>query len=207
MGHLFSAETRHGQICIAATELFFRTGYHATSMRQIAEQVRVKIASLYNHIAGKQELLFDIMRTSMDAITHMVRAEVECQPANAEMRLRAAMRAHIRFHGAFPMEAVVTDLELRSLEEPFRRQIVEKRDEYEALWRNILIDGKETQRFRVSYPSITSTALIVMCNGIAQWYNPLGKLTLDQVADVYADLVLEGLLPVQVRSGPAGSDG
>ena len=51
---------RKEQIMEIATRLFHEKGYHATSMRHLAEQMGMEAASLYNHIASKDELLQQI---------------------------------------------------------------------------------------------------------------------------------------------------
>ena len=53
--------TRREEIKNAAARLFRKRGYKATSMRDIAEAVGIKAASIYNHIKSKQELLSDLL--------------------------------------------------------------------------------------------------------------------------------------------------
>ena len=43
-----------------AAHLFRKNGFNATSMRDLAENVGVEAASLYNHINSKAELLQEI---------------------------------------------------------------------------------------------------------------------------------------------------
>lgn len=40
----------------AAIELFMEQGYHATSMRQIAERAELALGGIYNHFASKDEI-------------------------------------------------------------------------------------------------------------------------------------------------------
>src|SRR3954467_3745345 len=49
-----------------ASELFFEQGYHATSMRQIADGAGVRVGSLYNHFTNKEDLLFRIAYETME---------------------------------------------------------------------------------------------------------------------------------------------
>ena len=49
--------TRKEEIVIVASHLFKEKGYNAVSMRDIAQAMGMKAASLYNHIQGKQEIL------------------------------------------------------------------------------------------------------------------------------------------------------
>lgn len=53
------------QILDAAAALFVEHGFSATSTRQIAEQVGIRQASLYYHYAGKDDILVDLLSSSV----------------------------------------------------------------------------------------------------------------------------------------------
>ncbi len=53
---LRKGEARRRLITEAAYQLFMRQGYHATSMRQIAEQAGITQAGLYNYFPGKEAI-------------------------------------------------------------------------------------------------------------------------------------------------------
>jgi len=53
--------TRKEEIVIVAAKLFKEKGYSAVSMRDIAQQMDIKAASLYNHIKSKQEILSSLV--------------------------------------------------------------------------------------------------------------------------------------------------
>ncbi|MDA1329799.1 MAG: TetR/AcrR family transcriptional regulator [Chloroflexi bacterium] len=49
-------------VVTAGYNLFVKHGYHGTSMRQIAREAQLSPASLYNHVAGKEELFLEVLR-------------------------------------------------------------------------------------------------------------------------------------------------
>jgi AcrR family transcriptional regulator len=53
------------QILDAAAALFVERGFAATSTRMIAERVGIRQASLYYHFSGKDELLIELLSTSV----------------------------------------------------------------------------------------------------------------------------------------------
>jgi AcrR family transcriptional regulator len=53
---LTKGERTRAAIISAAFELFISKGYHATSMRQIADEAGLAPGGLYNHFAGKEEI-------------------------------------------------------------------------------------------------------------------------------------------------------
>lgn len=68
------------QILDAAAELFVRHGFAATSTRMIAERVGIRQASLYYHFAGKDELLLELLTTSVRPSLEVVDAIEQCVP-------------------------------------------------------------------------------------------------------------------------------
>jgi AcrR family transcriptional regulator len=54
-------ETTRLAIEDAAMELFIENGYHATSMRQIAEHAGLALGGIYNHFASKEEIFEGIV--------------------------------------------------------------------------------------------------------------------------------------------------
>ena len=57
---------RKNQIHRVAARLFRQTGFHATSVRDIAEAVGIQGGSLYNHVQSKDDLLWEIVNGSAD---------------------------------------------------------------------------------------------------------------------------------------------
>lgn len=47
----------------SSLKLFYAKGYNATSMEDIAEDLGIKKASLYYHIKGKQDLLYEMIKS------------------------------------------------------------------------------------------------------------------------------------------------
>ena len=45
----------------AAVDLFLKQGYHATSMRQIADKAGLALGGIYNHFASKEEIFEGII--------------------------------------------------------------------------------------------------------------------------------------------------
>jgi len=61
------------QILDAAAALFVENGFSATSTRAIAERVGIRQASLYHHFAGKDEVLVELLATSVRPSLDVVR--------------------------------------------------------------------------------------------------------------------------------------
>ncbi|SRR6266567_2910067 len=175
----------------AAIDLFFKHGYEAATLRDVADKVGLKVASLYNYIASKQELLFAIMCCVMDDLLRDVEQAVAQQVDPVE-RLRAAVRTHVVFHASRTKEVFIGNSELRSLSPKNRAQIVRQRDRYEALFREIVQQGRDAGVFHVEDEDVkvTSFGLLAMCTGPSMWFSPRGRLSVTDLSDLYTHLAL-----------------
>ena len=60
-----AGENTAEEIRSVALDLFYKRGFQATTLRDIAAKVGIQVGSLYNHIASKGDLLFEIMENIM----------------------------------------------------------------------------------------------------------------------------------------------
>jgi hypothetical protein len=75
-----------------------------------------------------------------------------------------------------------------------------KRDEFERLFLQVIERGIEQRVFRDDLdPRIVGLGLFGICAWVHQWYRPGGRFSAEQVADIFCEMALEGLL-VQRRS-------
>src|SRR5215467_12308837 len=82
------------EILRAAARLFQQRGYDATSMNDVAAELKLSKGGLYHHFQSKDEILFEIMNHAMDLTQERVINPVRTI-ANPEERLRTLIRLHI----------------------------------------------------------------------------------------------------------------
>lgn len=184
-------ETRR-TIEAAAVGLFAKLGYHAASMRAIAAEAGVQPAAIYHWYENKEALLFGLQVDFMEQLEERVVAAVEAR-ATPPLKLAAAVREHVHFHGLHPLTAFVTDSEIRALGEERRRRLIAMRDAYQALFGGLIRDGVRDGSLRTSDPQVATFAILLQCTGIALWFDRSGPLSLDQVCEVHVELVLASL--------------
>jgi AcrR family transcriptional regulator len=184
-------ETREA-IHDAALELFARLGYHATSMRAIAAEARVQPAAIYHWYASKEEILVQLQDDFMEQLTERVLAGMERHQRPA-LRLAAAVREHVVFHGRHTRAAFVTDSEIRALTESRRVALIAKRDEYQRMFSEVIRDGIRDGSLRTPDVHVATYAILLQCTGVALWFDPSGPLSLEEVAELHVELVLGSL--------------
>lgn len=182
-------------ILAAAVQLFAEYGYHAAPLRDIARLAGIQAASIYYHYPNKQSLLVEIMAIHMQRLIHNL--ELILRDYNDPIqRLQAAITNHIRLHTTYKAEFFIIDTEMRALEEENRLRIVGLRDAYDALLQELLKDGMDREIFRRSDVKVTSYAIIAMCTEVATWFRSGGRLNVQQVIDIYCQMITQGLLRV-----------
>jgi AcrR family transcriptional regulator len=173
----------------AALRLFAAHGYAATGIRDVARDAGVTTAALYHYMGGKQDLLLKIMRDAMHEMVAGARRALREAGSPAD-ELAGLARAHIIFNGRNLLDAYVGDTEIRSLDDANRARIVKLRDEYEALWEDVIRRGVEAGEFQIEDQKLFRLAVIQMVNGVAYWYRPTGERALPAIADQFAAFAL-----------------
>lgn len=85
----------------AAFELFMDQGYHATSMRQIAEKARLALGGIYNHFSNKEEI-FEAILMDKHPYKQVVPIVLAAEGDTAEEFIRNAARALVTELGSRP---------------------------------------------------------------------------------------------------------
>jgi AcrR family transcriptional regulator len=174
----------------AALRLFAQGGYEATTMREIAAEVGIRAASLYNHFGSKEDILWDLTSTALDELQAESEASMSLLPHNAKPieQLRSFVRAHIAYHAVNSEQATLVNMQMGGLTKSHHRKSVTLRDRYEARLRQIMQDGVATGEFDVPDERVTSFAILQMGIAVAGWYRPEGNLSVPQLCDVYETL-------------------
>ncbi len=191
------------RILAAAVQLFAQYGYHAATMRDIARISGIQAASIYYHYASKQALLVEIMDTHMRGLNANLQRIVQASTP-VQQRLHEAIANHIRLHTTYKAEFFIIDTEIRALEDEQRSAILALRDQYESMLQSLLGEGMEQRIFRQVDIKVASYALIAMCTEVATWFRPGGRLSVQQVIDLYTQMITEGLLVARVAAGTPG---
>ena len=189
------ATSKHGEEIIfrVACRIFQERGYHATSMRTIASELGMQPAALYYYYPGKEDLLFSIMDTAVDALTAYVQDHIDPR-APAPERLRQAITAHVTLIADHLDELSVFLHEMKSLS-PKRRELLQlKSNRYEHIFRDILHEGIASGEFAQVDPRLARFVILAACNWLYNWYKPEGIYQPEEIARAFGDMMLHGLL-------------
>ena len=187
--------SRRREIEDVASALFRERGYAATSIRDIARELDIQGASVYSHVASKEDVLWAIVDRTATRFERTAE-EIAAAPALAADpvgRMSALVRGHVRVIAEDVGAASVFISEWRALTSARREAILARRDAYEARFREAIADGVATGDFAMTEPALAAAYLLTALNGIATWYRPDGRLGADRITDHYVNLALRTL--------------
>src|SRR5262245_10479715 len=187
-------------IVSAAAKVFRTKGYHAATVRDIAEEVGILKGSLYHHFASKEELLYLVVK---EPIAQMYRtiSGIAAADVSAAEKLRQAISAHLEAFDRHYPHLLVYLRERESVERRFREMIGFSPKEYERCWQQILREGVENGEFRPDLDiQVASYGLLGMLNWSYKWYDPQGRLSVREVAEEFTSLALAGIAAEQPRT-------
>lgn len=134
---------RKEQILETAAYLFRKKGYNATSVRMIASELGIEAASLYNHIASKQEILRELLFQMAGVFTQEME-KIETSGKNPFQQMEDLVMLHVQLTLQNPDQISLITGEWVHLEEPAHQQYVQLRQEYELRFKAIIKAGMDS---------------------------------------------------------------
>ncbi len=177
----------------AAAQIFREKGFHGASMEDLATAVNLRKASLYHHVASKQDILLALLERALGMLTEHI-AGIAGQEVPADQKMRQMMRAYLSALSDNPDLSSVLLFEHRSLDKKSHAKHVPQRDKFEALWRGVVEEGVRDGIFDCPDSGLAVRALMGMMNWTLTWYRPGGGKSIEKIADEYAELIFNGML-------------
>jgi AcrR family transcriptional regulator len=181
----------------SAAALFWEKGYASTTTREIAAALEIRQASLYYHVASKEDLLYKICVSSLERFLDEVSSAVESPgtkscggPLDGVRRL---IRAHVATLLKHQKRNATMLLELRALSGRRRARVVEMRGQYARMAMSALEAGRQTGAIRSDVaPEHLCLALLNMLNWAALWFHPDQALSAEELSDIFIEIYVSG---------------
>lgn len=181
------SDNRLPELLDAAARLFARRGYAATSMRDIAVEIKMLPGSLYYHFPSKEDLLLAVYQAGVIELEKAA-TEAVAKETDPWDRLEAMCKAHL--------ETVLRDSDyaqvlIRVLPDDIPQaadRLRELRDSYEQVFRQVVAQlplpaGTDRRALRLM--------LMGALNWATLWFNPDGRDSPRVLARKFVGLVRE----------------
>ena len=177
-----------------SARIFAEKSYHSTSMRDISRATGVSLSGLYHYCRSKEELLFLIQDNCFARVLERLEGRLR-QTKDPFEKLRLFIENHLSFFAANMAEMKVLSHEATSLAGELHARVSGKKEKYTKLARRILSEISEQEQPQPAVDLTVATyALFGMMNWIYNWYDPRGKLSVDQIVKNITRLFLSGFI-------------
>ncbi len=179
-----------------AIHLFDKNGYAATSIKDIANELGCTKAALYYHITSKEEILNEIFDQTMTKAE--IRLEqLMAQNLTVEQRIRQYIFNQIMAIFDAGQSISIFFSEKSQLSHENVEIINARLHRYEGVIADIFLQGIKQKILKPVEVLPTVYGIIGMCNWLHHWYEPEGEIKPEQLAGIYSDMVLKGILKEQ----------
>jgi AcrR family transcriptional regulator len=193
---------REGEVIESAIEVFWRKGYPAASIQEVADHVGVLKGSLYYYIESKEHLLFRIVDEVHRQSTEILE-EVQALDVPAIEGLRVYIERHVEWYLRNIKEVSVFFREWRHLTGEHLEIVVQRRRGYDRAIRDLITaaknDGDLGESVDEKYAALYMLAAV---NAVPHWYSPGGRDSPKAIATAFADMtvgMLEGTRAAKPR--------
>jgi AcrR family transcriptional regulator len=184
-------ERKRIEILRAAAAVFRRRGYHGASVDQIARALKMAPGNLYYYFRNKEEILYLCHDYSLELILKELK-DVEKSDLPPDQQIHRLIVAFVHLF-IDVLHGTAWTLEVEALSRQVRKKVIAKRDRIDKGFRKILSNGMQSGLFADRDPTLASFVIFGAINWIPRWYDPAGRATSHEIAQVFADYLVSGL--------------
>jgi AcrR family transcriptional regulator len=192
---------RKAAILEAAGKVFYRKGFLATKLSDIAEEANMDRASLYYYVGSKQDLFENIFSGAVTENINKARAIAKEDIPSLEKLAKMIESLMISFEEKYPFFYILVQEDLRKISqigdpknEKWLATNKKLSKEYFEVIKGIITQGIEDGEIRSSLPpGLIAHSIIGMINSSSNWFRPNGIMTAKEVGAGLAKMITEGL--------------
>jgi len=199
-GRRTQRELREEVLYETAARWFNSRGYHGTSLSDLAKELGITKAALYNYVSNKRDLLYNVHVRSLQA------ARAAQQRAAAERTGLDRVRKMIfNYVAAITESPTVTFILLEdgALAPQQAEEILAARRALDHEFRSWVAAGIRDKSILPCDPQLVSLLVTGSMAWVTKWYDPKGPWTGEQVAEAMSALVARMLSSTSIGPLPA----
>jgi AcrR family transcriptional regulator len=184
-------ENRKKEITTTAAKLFKQKGYSAVTMRDLAQEMGIKAASLYNHIKSKQEILELILIQIAEEFTSGMQNILMSDNPNIE-KLQSVIHLHVKMASENPNGMAVLFNEWMHLETS-RTYYLQLRQRYEDNLKAIISSGIEQNEIKAVNPEIVMFSMLSTLRYLYAWIPKKGNININNLTSQLVEVLITGI--------------
>lgn len=176
----------------AAAHVFSSRGYHASSTKEIAEELGMSQSSIYYYFPSKDAALEEVCFRAVEGLVQKLQ-EIVAEKCSAEEKLRSAIENHFEPARHRPHLFMTFLTSRQYLQDGARRRVGKMTRRYEQLFESLLRQGVEAGELRNDLDCAAALqALLAGCNAAATISERRLNDDVDRYARSIADVFVRG---------------
>ena len=185
-------ENRKEEIVRKAALLFKEKGYSAVTMRDIANEMGIKAASLYNHIKSKQEILAKIILSLAEEFTEGMDSIAASNTSSVD-KLEAIIALHVSITTNSPEGMASLNADWMHLEEQLEYYL-KLRSDYEENFRAIINAGIQNNEIVDVNPDVMLFSILSTLRSLYLWIPKKEEVHHVTLASDLSKVLLKGIV-------------
>jgi AcrR family transcriptional regulator len=177
------------RILEAASQLFYERGFSGTTMDDVAGRLSVTKPFIYTYFENKHALLVAIYEMATQRLLSTLQQAMSLDGTPDE-QLRDFVQRFARENMESVMISTVFLQEEKHLDEKFLMSIRKHQHEFDRQLAELIRRGRAAGVFHVEDPTVASLAITGMVRWLQRWYKPAGRLPVDEISRLLADMAL-----------------
>ncbi|WP_096198936.1 TetR/AcrR family transcriptional regulator [Bacillus sp. FJAT-45350] len=192
-------KTTKERITETALLLFEENGFHAVTVDKIVKESGTSKGGFYHNFKSKDELLYTVHDSFITYVLDKAQDAYERFDTPAE-RLYETVKSFVMMFDMYRPHVTVFYQEGLYLGPDSFQAIKQKRDRYKEMMFKVVKEGIDQGEFRPEIPvPIMSMAIFGMINWTYKWYKSEGQYSIEEIAEIYADLVMHSTLTKEAQ--------
>jgi AcrR family transcriptional regulator len=188
------AERTRARLIQVAKRLYQEHGSEHVTVRRIAAAAKIEAGSIYYHFSSRDEIMRAVLESGVGgARDEVMQAIAEAGSDSPPLvRLRAALVAHLKYtlreHFSSRLKSI------RRLPKRLRERHMQQERDYAAIFTKLLREADKQGLIRPGFDlSVVRMLMLGSLTWAAEWYDPAGPMTPDDLADELMKMATTGI--------------
>ena len=174
-----------------AARLISENGFTQTSIDDIARDMGVTKPTIYHYVGSKDGIILECLQTGSAGLAAFVEA-IDKSGKNGKEKIAALMQTHAQSVGDDFGRCLIT-VDHKALKPASQEEMARYSDRYLEIVEQFVREGIKDGSIKKRDPELVTKAIIGAFNFVAQWYQPGGPVTTDEISKTFLSLFEDGL--------------
>lgn len=187
-------EERHDQIFQAASKLIQKKGYHMTTLRDVSKEAGIGLGSLYDYIAGKEDILYLVQAKAAQMINEDLN-RMQGAVTNPAQRLKQIIETELDTMDKYQDLVMCIYQESHALSKPSLKSLLRQEEAHMDRYKDVLEEGIQSGVFKPFNTTMLANSIKMMIDAwvIRRWALR-DKVSLKEMKRGIVEVILNGVM-------------